>query len=51
MCQHLVAVLVGIDVGISAFVVILLHHFATVPNEYSAFGVGGFQATFGFKVI
>ena len=46
MRQGFVAVLVGVDIGVGAFVIIFLDKSAAVPDEYRAFGVGAVQAAF-----
>ena len=38
--QGFVAVLVGVDIGVAAFVGVLLQQAAAVPDEMGAFGVG-----------
>ena len=38
--QGFIAVLVGVDIGIAAFVGVLLQQAAAVPDEVGAFGVG-----------
>ena len=38
--QRFVAVLVGIDIGVAAFVGVFLQQAAAVPDEVGAFGVG-----------
>ena len=38
--QRFVAVLVGVDIGVAAFVGVLLQQAATVPDEVGAFRVG-----------
>ena len=38
--QRFVAVLVGVDIGVAAFVGVLLQQAAAVPNEVGAFRVG-----------
>ena len=38
--QRFVAVLVGVDIGVAAFVGVLLQQAAAVPNEVGAFWVG-----------
>ena len=38
--QRFIAVLVGVDIGIAAFVGVLLQQAAAVPDEVGAFGVG-----------
>ena len=38
--QRFVAVLVGVEIGIAAFVGVLLQQAAAVPDEVGAFGVG-----------
>ena len=46
MRQGFVAVLVGVDVGVGAFVVIFLDKSAAVPNKHGSLRVGAVQAAF-----
>jgi hypothetical protein len=46
MRQGGVAVLVGVDIGVGAFVVVLLHQFRAVPDKHRPLRLGGFQAAF-----
>jgi len=38
--QRFVGILVGVDIGVAAFVGVLLQQAAAVPDEVGAFGVG-----------
>lgn len=38
--QRFVAVLVGVDIGVAAFIGVFLQQAAAVPNKVGAFGVG-----------
>ena len=44
--QRFVAVLVGIDIGVAAFVGVLLQQAAAVPDEVSAFRLGACPGEF-----
>ena len=49
--QRFVAVLVGVDIGVTAFVGVLLQQAAAVPNEVGAFRVGTRPGEFVFSFL